>query len=407
VYFQTFFKDVAPQFQDYAPFWHFARKESKSSYSIRHGLVALGALSKSAKRSPSNHYRVDLTQGTHREIALEQYQKALQSLRESIPGIDQGNPVRTTLVSCLILSCFENFLGNVGFSLQHITWARHVLTASETSRATSSTSTTNVVGEGEDIVMSCFYLMDLQALCLLGADESRTYFKFDQASPIVSMPAILNNLDEAKNARHVLVWNGYKAWYNTDFYQYGPKEAIPPSTIEVRDYLVGQLHALHEQIDLLLLGSTSDPHHHPLARPEAIKVYSTTLLIRLAMSLQAPQSTSDLLLAEFEYLLGMARSALEYEAEGVQMIQGVFITILLAIMSLSPSGIYSRPRQYLTQGQKARYTVWKSVHLTYYISSPQNVASLQYDSKLLLFYSQYIVGNPCMTPFWRARSVNG
>lgn len=334
VYFQTFFKDVAPQFQDYAPFWHFARKESKSSYSIRHGLVALGALSKSAKRSPSNHYRVDLTQGTHREIALEQYQKALQSLRESIPGIDQGNPVRTTLVSCLILSCFENFLGNAGFSLQHITWARHVLTASETSRATSSTSTTNVVGEGEDIVMSCFYLMDLQSLCLLGADESRTYFKFDQTSPIVSLPTMFNNLDEAKNARHILVWNGYKAWYNTDFYQYGPKEAVPPSAIEVRDYLVRQLHALHEQIDLLLLGSTSDPHHHPLARPEAIKVYSTTLLIRLAMSLQAPQTTSDLLLAEFEYLLVMARRALEYEAEGMQMIQGVFIRILLATMSL-------------------------------------------------------------------------
>jgi hypothetical protein len=337
-YFQTFFKDVAPQFQDYVPFWDYARRESKSSYTIRHGLVALGALSKSAKRSPSNHYRVDLTQGTHREIALEQYQKALQGLRESIPGINQGHPVRTALVSCLILSCFENFLGNAGFSLQHITWARHILSTSEPPKATSSTA--KIVGGGEDLVMSAFYLMDLQALCLLGADETRTYFKFDQWNPIVSLPVKFSTLDEAKKARHMLVWNGYKIIYQTDFYQYGPKAAIPLSVVETRDYLVHQLHALHEQIDLLLLDSKPDLHLHPLARSEAIKVYSTTLLIRLVMSLQAPQTTSDALLAEFEYLLIMARRALEYEAEGCQLIQGKFVSIILYRVWLVP--LFSR-----------------------------------------------------------------
>ncbi|KAN0112291.1 hypothetical protein V8E51_005242 [Hyaloscypha variabilis] len=318
-YFQVFFKDVAPQFQDYVPFWDFARKASKSSYSIRHGLVALGALSKSAKRSSSNHYRVDLPQGTHRELALEQYQKALSGLRESIGGIGRGRPVRTTLVSCLILSCFENFLGNAGFSLQHITWARHVLSASVTPKANPLES--KCAGEGEDVVMSGFYVMDLQALLLLGADESRTYFKFDQRDPIISLPAKFATLDEAKKARHMLVWHGYRTVYQTDFYQYGRKEAIPLSVIEMRDYLVSQIYALHQQIDLLLLGSNPDLHLHPLARPEAIKVYSTTLLIRLALSLQAPQITSDALLPEFEYLLMMARRALEYEAEGCQLIQ--------------------------------------------------------------------------------------
>jgi len=319
-YFQTFFKDVAPQFQDCVALWNFARKASKSSYSIRHGLVALGALSKSAKRSSSNHYRVDLPQGTHRELALEQYQKALSGLRESIGGIGRGRPVRTTLVSCLILSCFENFLGNAGFSLQHVTWARHVLSSSVSPKANPSTSMD--VEEGEDIVTTAFYLMDLQALLLLGSDEKRTYFKFDQRDPIISLPAKFATLDEAKKARHMLVWNGYRTVYLTDFYQYGPIEAIPLSVIEMRDDLVSQIYVLHQQIDLLLLGSKPDLHLHPLARPEAIKVYSTTLLIRLAMSLQAPQITSDALLPEFEYLLTMARAALEYEAEGCQLIQG-------------------------------------------------------------------------------------
>jgi hypothetical protein len=170
--------------------------------------------------------------------------------------------------------------------------------------------------------MSGFYVMDLQALLLLGADESRTYFKFDQRDPIISLPAKFATLDEAKKARHMLVWHGYRTVYQTDFYQYGRKEAIPLSVIEMRDYLVSQIYALHQQIDLLLLGSNPDLHLHPLARPEAIKVYSTTLLIRLALSLQAPQITSDALLPEFEYLLMMARRALEYEAEGCQLIQG-------------------------------------------------------------------------------------
>jgi hypothetical protein len=139
---------------------------------------------------------------------------------------------------------------------------------------------------------------------------------------MIPLPVKFTTLDEAKKARHLLVWNGYRTWYQTDFYQYGPKDAIPRSVIEVRDYLVRQIHSLHEQIDMLLLDSNPDLHLHPLARPEAIKVYSTTLLIRLAMSLQAPQSTSDGLLREFEYLLLMARRALEYEAEGCQLIQG-------------------------------------------------------------------------------------
>jgi hypothetical protein len=321
-YFQSFFKDVSPQYQDYATFWGYALKESKTSFSIRHGIVALGALFKSAKQSSSAHYRVDLTQGTHRQFALEQYQKALQSLRESIPGIHKGDSVRTTLISCLILSCFDNFLGNGGFALQHITSARNVLSMSEQPKTPPPTA--QLVGDGEDILMTGFYRMDLQALCLLGADENRTYVQFELQNPIVSLPAKFINIDEARNARNLLVWNGYRRFYQTDFYQFGPKEAIPPSAMEVRDYLVRQLYTLHEQIDLLLLDSKPDPQLHPLVQAEAMKAYSTTLLIRLVMSLQAPQTTSDTLLPEFEYLLSIARRALEFEADGCPMIQSTF-----------------------------------------------------------------------------------
>jgi hypothetical protein len=324
-YFHSFFKDVSPQYQDYAAFWDYALKESKTSFSIRHGIVALGALSKSAKQSNSAHYRVDLTQGAHREFALGQYQEALQGLRESIPAIKNFDSVRTTLVSCLILSCFDNFLGNGGFSLQHITCARNVLSTSEPLKTVPPSA--ELLGYGEDILMTSFYQMDLQALCLLGADENRTYIQFELQNPIVSLPAKFSSINEARNARNLLVWNGYRRFYQTDFYQLGPKEAIPASAIEVRDYLVGQLYTLHEQIDLLLLDSKPDLHLHPLARLEAMKVYSTTLLIRLAMSLQAPQTTSDALLPEFDYLLSMARRALEFEAEGCPMIQGKLIKV--------------------------------------------------------------------------------
>ena len=195
--------------------------------------------------------------------------------------------------------------------------------------------TAKLVGDGEDILMTGFYRMDLQALCLLGADENRTYVQFELRNPIISLPAKFASIDEARNARNVLVWNGYRRFYQTDFYQLGPKEAIPPSAMEVRDYLVRQLYTLHEQIDLLLLDSKPDLHLHPLARPDAMKVYSTTLLIRLAMSLQAQQTTSDALLREFEYLLSMARRALEFEADGCPMIQSTsLLTAASAVASL-------------------------------------------------------------------------
>ena len=49
---------------------------------------------------------------THHEIALKQYSKALQLMRQTKP-LDEDEATRNRLLACLLTTCFENFHGSV------------------------------------------------------------------------------------------------------------------------------------------------------------------------------------------------------------------------------------------------------------------------------------------------------
>jgi hypothetical protein len=83
---------------------------------IRHAIIAIGALDKTYMTSRTeNDINLDLSEdpdspNVHRRIALDQYAKAIRSMRQAVAkGIQD---LRTTLITCLVIACFEAFHGN-------------------------------------------------------------------------------------------------------------------------------------------------------------------------------------------------------------------------------------------------------------------------------------------------------
>ena len=320
--------------QNYAPFfWKVtALQESQTSICVRHAIVALGALGKSVYTSNLDHHHMDTSQGPHREFALQQYQKAIRGLRESITGLNHEVEPRTTLISCLVLACFDIFIGNVGFAIQHIRYARDILCSSNPSGTPHCAASPD---NPTDHLTNLFLRLDMQALLSIGTDSDRTYINLAATTPEIYVPEQFSNLDEAKDFRSPMMWEVFYFLYRTYFYNVVPREAIPEDVVQQRDYLIERINTFHARVDSLLQEAQPDHSIHPLRRPAAVKMYTTAGLIRLRASLNAPETDCDPLLPHFEFLLSFMRDTIKYEAS---MTSGRFILSSLLNQLTQDSG---------------------------------------------------------------------
>ena len=120
-YFQVFRTHTASELSGFfdSEFWtRSVLQESHSEASIRHAVVALGALYKTLEKviesppgSPEAHYMGDSAASNHFNFALQQNGKAIARLRESF----QNNEIRsqrTILMSIVLFTCFQSFIGD-------------------------------------------------------------------------------------------------------------------------------------------------------------------------------------------------------------------------------------------------------------------------------------------------------
>lgn len=88
--------------------------------SIRHAIIALGALSESLNNAPAPLLKVNVIQEMdkkHQEQAVLQHIKAIQALNQYISS--SGSPqLRSALITCLLFVCFEVFQGSIASSVQ-------------------------------------------------------------------------------------------------------------------------------------------------------------------------------------------------------------------------------------------------------------------------------------------------
>lgn len=86
------------------------------SPAIRHAVIAIGALDKTSMaandaRTLSFDHRLAVNDPSlHHRASIEQYSHAIRSMREAVASGEQD--LRTSLVSCLVINCFEAFHGN-------------------------------------------------------------------------------------------------------------------------------------------------------------------------------------------------------------------------------------------------------------------------------------------------------
>ena len=107
-------QEIAPYFDSET--WRRLVLQTCHVPAIRHAIIAIGALDKTYMTSRTEKdTNLDISEdpdspNIHRRIALDQYDKAIRSMREAVRNGKQD--LRTTLITCLVIACFEAFHGN-------------------------------------------------------------------------------------------------------------------------------------------------------------------------------------------------------------------------------------------------------------------------------------------------------
>ncbi|TVY26812.1 putative transcriptional regulatory protein, partial [Lachnellula hyalina] len=313
-YFQKFVEEQSTNILDQDAFiWRdLALQESHTNSCVRHAIVAIGALIASTQKSPGGLTLMDGSNGYHREFALQQYQKSIRSLRESIGDMDTPDGSRKTLISCLVLAFFDNFIGNGGFAVQHLRYARNILLNSAPLRMPPSSLHPR---NAEDALSYMVLRLEYQDITANGFSDSREFVTLEPIQSKVHLPEQFGDLAEARSYSLGLQWEGYHFWYRTAYCNFIPREAIALDIQEDRIYLIEQIHQYHSRVEPFMLAAPPDYSSHPLLRASSIKYHTVILLLRLSLSLNDPETEADNHLHYFEYIFSIARDVIEYEMD--------------------------------------------------------------------------------------------
>ncbi|TVY25045.1 hypothetical protein LHYA1_G006450 [Lachnellula hyalina] len=128
-YFQVFAEHMAHELPGFfegtisSNFWtQLILQESHNVTSIRHAIIALGALRKSLDNAPRSHLKVNIIQDIdkkHHEQAVLQHLKAIQALNQYISSSNSPQ-LRNALITCLLFICFEQFQGSFSSAQQQV-----------------------------------------------------------------------------------------------------------------------------------------------------------------------------------------------------------------------------------------------------------------------------------------------
>ncbi|KAH6664066.1 hypothetical protein B0J14DRAFT_251377 [Halenospora varia] len=182
--------------------------------SVRYAGIAIAALGKTLEASKSSSRRDSdgLGQGfrysqeakVHHQYALEQYHRAITLMRIDIASGRQN--IRTMLISCIVIACFESLHGNQDIASKQIragidllndwrTRQRHA----DVSRHPLGFSSPNP-SEVEDFLVQAFGRMEVQLMTFRDARsaECHTSLRSEGREVAIGMPATFENLEQAR-----------------------------------------------------------------------------------------------------------------------------------------------------------------------------------------------------------------
>jgi hypothetical protein len=280
-YFQVFRTHTASELSGFfdSEFWtRSVLQESHSEASIRHAVVALGALYKTlekASESPpgspehENNLNTYDTAPNHYNFALQQYGKALTRLREALQS-NEKRPQRTVLISIVLFTCFQSFTGDHRAAIAQI---QHGLGLLEERRHEANKPLMQRKGDiVEDELVQVFTRLAIQAksydmafhfphpyVIRLSPNKPDSSAPQSPSSPSESdasidphYPEVFATSQEARSALDTLCERIMRFHETLASYQSGPK-GILPAHVKIQSYgFIKQLSQWAEAFDPLL-----------------------------------------------------------------------------------------------------------------------------------------------------------
>jgi len=121
-YFRLFCDKVTAQLSGYfvSPIWsQLILQVSERDESVRHAIIAVGALDIVLEGSKTiSHVETSAHMDEHHAFALKQYGMAIKEMRGSLAL--RRKDLRSTLLTCMLIICFESLHGNHESSLAQI-----------------------------------------------------------------------------------------------------------------------------------------------------------------------------------------------------------------------------------------------------------------------------------------------
>lgn len=175
--------------------------------SIRHAVIAIGALDKTCMTVNDQRAlcfdRLSTNPTSHHQNAIREYTKAIRIMKEEV---EAGQPsLRTTLLTCLMIVCFEYFHGNYRLADAQIhnaialidNWRRSFPYAHLHPLGYSSPAPDII----EDQLIQVFGQLEIQSLCFAGdprTPEMHWKLRNEGTSVIRNMPECFDNIYDAK-----------------------------------------------------------------------------------------------------------------------------------------------------------------------------------------------------------------
>jgi hypothetical protein len=187
---------------------------------IGRAVIALGALSKSKSLSFISLHP-ESERESHSRYALSQYVQALKGMRKSIS--ENPKDVRTALIGCLLVFCFESLQGHQGAASLHASSGVDLITNMCTHCQPKAWRNSELGAE----LYSALSSLNLQSLLFVDRRKMAThqFYKTGLGAAASSMPNEFTDLDECRRFWHYLMRR------NLHF------------TLEVRDSLTTQHHS--------------------------------------------------------------------------------------------------------------------------------------------------------------------
>jgi hypothetical protein len=175
---------------------------------IRHGIVAIAALDLTSNITHNQipNSGVDAVDPNHHyHFALQQYKLALQHMQNAVSNGEQN--LVSTLITCIVIICFETFHGNHDSAFSQITIGLRII-----EQATKKESICQSYEDGiSSSMLSCidadlvrtFVRLDLQVMSFVDGRAANSYV-FGKGSGLVDLTSMPAQFRTLKEARHYL-----------------------------------------------------------------------------------------------------------------------------------------------------------------------------------------------------------